>query len=460
MKQINNKLIIICSFLMMSLFIISCKKEKKEVQNTNEQITIMTNKSDPMFLKGNTATGKKIELYGDRNSEGIPSKLTHIYIRESDEKALKYIFDDNMRVVKMIDHDGAEININWLSGTTATATIITADGKNELSTFVDFKASPNKPAKRNISTVGRKGNLKLKLEPTERLTIPEGARHADQTVKVFVEQCGEPAIGTVDVIAKDMSNHYLGTFPAKYVSEGVYETTIPNHLAPQINQQEVCKAINEMLGSFCEISSPELHIPTDVLCTQISIAIASSVAGLPVATLFESICVSLNHGLELFCTFKGNTFAEKLNTCDVLFEYRNYEDVYLSGRVHAIPYNVMGTPVKMPAAGPYSNLNVNLGNNTIINNIILFPSNPSEDEDYFASSNVSCLKAGSIITISVVGTDLYTDEIRTVVQTDLPYQTITLEVPGAETGVQDKITLLVELPNGTFVKKEASLVFQ
>ena len=129
--------------------------------------------------------------------------------------------------------------------------------------------------------------------------------------------------------------------------------------------------------------------------------------------------------------------------------------------LNALPHDVYGTGIWYE----YGNLNpsplyVDSGGDPAINAFKLEPSAPIHGEDYVATAYLSCIPAGTLITMSIVGTDGYTDSQSQTVGTDSPHIDATSHVPGAESGVYDVCTVVVTPPGGPSLTKTASLVFQ
>lgn len=112
----------------------------------------------------------------------------------------------------------------------------------------------------------------------------------------------------------------------------------------------------------------------------------------------------------------------------------------------------------IPPEGPYPPLTVNVPGEVSVSGLTLAPSSPAALQDYRATGTVSCLQSGDVAVIAVVGTDGYTDSVTTMVTT-AGDQRFTLDVPGAESGINDVVTL-TNIRNGAEIgKRTASLVF-
>lgn len=134
-------------------------------------------------------------------------------------------------------------------------------------------------------------------------------------------------------------------------------------------------------------------------------------------------------------------------------------DIVLFAIADGIPYNVSGPSITVPGQGPFGVLSIDLGSKTVINSLILDPSSPIEGADYVATSDIFCLPSNASVSISVLGTDGYEDSELYTVGLNQAQAQFVLTVPGAETGVQDIITLIITLPDGETIQRTTSLIF-
>lgn len=112
----------------------------------------------------------------------------------------------------------------------------------------------------------------------------------------------------------------------------------------------------------------------------------------------------------------------------------------------------------IPPEGPYPVLTVNVPGTVGVSGLTLTPSSPQARQNYMAKGLVSCQQVGDIVTISVIGTDGYTDSVSTTVASTGD-QSFTLNVPGAASGVNDVVTLQIMRNGSEIGKQTASLIF-
>lgn len=110
------------------------------------------------------------------------------------------------------------------------------------------------------------------------------------------------------------------------------------------------------------------------------------------------------------------------------------------------------------STGPYPDLTVDAPSTTEIFALSLTPSSPANGPDYVAKGTVFCALAGDVVTISVMGTDGYTDSVAQTASAN-ETQGFELVVPGAESGVRDVVTLHITRGGATVASRTAELIF-
>ena len=125
----------------------------------------------------------------------------------------------------------------------------------------------------------------------------------------------------------------------------------------------------------------------------------------------------------------------------------------------AYPKSKFANSVESDAAGPYKDIQLDLGGEPTIKSFTLNPPDPAEYQSYEGTVSISCLPSASVITLSIVGTDGYEDSIDYTVSEAQAQGEYTLYVPGSYSGVQDVVTLKLALPGGKEIVRTASLVF-
>lgn len=462
--------------------------------------TIMTNSSDPLLVTAKTSDGRVVECFGTRGVSGKPTVIDQIFLRSDNGDAIRYDLDSTGRPIKMIAIDGTQFLLNWTSSTTAAATIISSDGTAQVNTTVDFgpasKAAalglssfaPNTtPTKKNGSLPRGGRRITLQLDPPQAGAMKSPAMLGAQTdadmsvlagtilaaqgggaCTVRVTSCDLPEENAdvyVVVNTDGQFKKFLGSFRASRVTAGIYQATIPTNLAPSINPSEICESLADALGNVCDVGFSAPGVP-EALCLQISVAVALTFIGAPIAAGIETACLSVTSGLDLYCNTVGASpapggpsIADTLCKADAL--NRTFvDDILLTPKMACLPTACVGGSRLVPGQGPFPDLSVNLGSNTLVRSLTLTPPSPSAKQGYVGTADISCLPIGTTVTMSIVGTDGYQDETSITVPSAQRNGTFTLSVPGAETsGIRDTVTVLVKRPDGQSVTRTASLVF-
>ncbi|WP_332913309.1 hypothetical protein [Algoriphagus boritolerans] len=187
---------------------------------------------------------------------------------------------------------------------------------------------------------------------------------------------------------------------------------------------------------------------------------------------FQVLCAGLGAlAPQVFLACEGLAFAftatclvgEALKFADIAnseFLNRKFqEDIILYPKVYSsIPYQI-GNSEKANPNGPFPDLFVDLGAKTGLRTLNIDPAFPQDGQDYRAVADFKCLTSGSLVEISVLGSDGYQDNISFSISATQPDKSYVLTVPGADSGVRDDINLVVKDLNGIVISRKASIVF-
>lgn len=447
------------------IFFNACKKSKPE-EVVKSNLTMLTNSSDPLLVIAKSDDGGTVEFYGKRDGNGMPSKVDQIVIKKQADTTY-YHLDQFNRPNKIITHTGIEFQLDWVADKHIALTVISNDGKTQINTEVKmmrhgYGDQIQTSKLQNYSRSGRKIKVGFTPDLQVDLSTPNGIQGINGTAEVNVTKCTAPSDATVFVNAYSTSGVLLGHFPSTRVSTGKYSYTMPDGIAPNINPKDACSKIADVLSMACTLNTPTL-IAT--LCPALAAAIASSGIGGVVAGPIFAACEKIAAGLEMYClVIDGSaapgapSLAERICAAELLD--RDFkEDIVLRAGVLGIPNNFYGPSKTVLPNTPFPTLSIDLPGVTMIKTLKLTPAAPAPYVDFRASSEVSCLKQGSVVTISVVGTDGYTDHETFTITTFQSSGTFYLDVPGAAPGVRDDVTLKIKLPDGTTVTRTASLIY-
>jgi hypothetical protein len=262
-----------------------------------------------------------------------------------------------------------------------------------------------------------------------------------------------------------VNGSFLLSVPAVRGADNVFRAMIPGNIAPTSNLQERCLDFEGVLSLPCVVLEGLGAAAAVFVCSAVSIAIDALTIPSGEAALLIAACHRMVPAMELYCATLGNSpapgspsFGQML--CEAAFENRDVpQEIRLTAQVRALPQSVSSSTVTVPAGGPFPLLTVDMGGQTAIRSLTLSPSNPGEGVDYVARAQIYCIPAGSMVAMSIVGTDGYDDEVTYPVTQTQVNASYDLMVPGAESGVRDQVTLRVSLPDGEVLTRTASLVF-
>ncbi len=419
---------------------------------------VMTNGFDPLIATCSTKDGD-IDFYGRRDENGVPLKINQIRVKMA-EDTITYILDDSGRPTKIFTQNGIQFEFNWISDQNAILSILTNDGKNQINTNVDFSDGSLKSV--NIKHITTRLNKSLKLKYTN-VEIPKAINTFAEyygNCTINVTSCGGPSDAEVTVIVKNKSGKTLGSFPAKNIEKGKYVASIPTNLAPKYNPSEICNSVAGVLKIACYINKvPGLPL---YLCSAIAVALASTGVAAPVAAIIEESCLTTTSGLNLYCSTLGASLVPDgpsiiKEICNAPTLNRSFsEDIIIYAIANGQPYNSFSKFEPVSGYGPFPNLNIELNSESTIRTLTLDPASPNPGVDYNAICNIFCLRTGTTVKLSILGSDRYSGSVSYTITNTQSEGIFTLTVPGTDSGTHEVITVEVTQPDGTVLTRTFS----
>ena len=445
-------------------------KFRIEKQQAESGLVVMTNGADPLLLTAKK-DDKTIEVYGLRDALGVPIQLTDVLIKGQTESDIThYKYDSQKRISQIITSNKVQFLFDWITEQKAAVTVLANDGTTQLNTVIDFSAQTSATLSSTTQkrTVTMRRNLPLKLEyssiankSTFSSSAIAAAAATNSTVTINVNRCGVPADVTAMLLVRSVDGGLLaGPFPASKVGTGIYTTTLPTGLAPSVNPSEICEDLALLLKIGCTAQKVG-----PALCAGISLALLVSGYGTLIAAPVGTACTEALLGMTFICATLGYSgisggpsLAKQL--CDSPGLNRTFtQDIVLIPYAVGINGSLFGVPQRVKVTEPFPALSIVLGFTPNIESLQLNPTAPSAGQNYVANVDVFCVTQGSQVTLKVVGSDGYTDSATYGITSTQSQGTFSLTVPGAETGVQDVVTVEIKLADGTTLTRTASLVF-
>jgi hypothetical protein len=211
--------------------------------------------------------------------------------------------------------------------------------------------------------------------------------------------------------------------------------------------EQLATMLKDKLGTACMFLEKIVEVGTS-LCTQLGGAIAESppIPNVPVppqaiAVVVEEVCVGFLTASKVACKLD--------KVFDVISTVTDYVKPFTAA-IEIRPLVVspmfgakLGDEVQVNPGDPIPNFTVELGSmgQAKITSLTVDPSSPAADQSYVATAEIQCLAPDTPVTITVVGTDGYTDSNTQNLSND---SFITLTVPGGAQGVRDVVKVNVQ----------------
>ncbi|MEE1272751.1 MAG: hypothetical protein UHM19_08165 [Bacteroidales bacterium] len=462
-----NKIII--SLLALLLFG-ACEVELDFQDEIFKYVRVNTDVSNSEIMSIVTDNGDTITYYGDKNKDG--TSLNIKTIEQSTNNGIKSFidFDEDGRLISIINNNGVNIDFEWQSSTTAVIKAHSQIDNYFISTLVDFTNNNQKNLK--VESIEKK--VIKRTKPLSIEIIKENEYNYLKSNDIY-DPNDFPEYQEIDLwITKCESNYntknYLilrnantGDMIGKLVNyekihEGLYSYKLPLSSYPtSALPQDVCNSIDNALRNIEICLSGVLVDSTPIIVALNSVACATGIGMLPVA-ITDAIIFgfnALNCQISIFNHFGG--MSELVRRIDSDFYYKEYiiSDIEIISVALDQGNTITDSDNIKPSYGNWL-LHLEIPGNPLIKSFVLNPANPGQGVGYTATVKYNCIPENSTITLSIVGTDGYSNSITKDVSGN---GSAVLNVPGAESGVYDVCTATINMPFGETITMQASLVF-
>jgi hypothetical protein len=432
-----------------------------------------------LFVAGED--GSSTDVYGTKDENGIPVSIDRMVIKDAEDSETTILLKDGMPSVYYLP-SGFVCRFEWDSPTSASVTVMDPTGENTLHTYVDFARSANLKSKvRKQDYAQRKSTGKSRItfedipKHTGNMSLRDGSVISDGSSYVYLTRCDQPynvldprEVGIImnrwdeDVLE---SSGYITTLTPQWVSDGKYVFNVPDAAVPHASApvSDLVRVLSSLTGSWCETYGILSHgwgpEGGTVLCASLSAALLASPlfeTAPGFAVVCEGVIVASEVGCVLFDLGGSQLMEGFANFVDISHLKEPYQ---LIPYVIAHPEDLYGEYIVVHPGHRVGNLSVDMGGTTRIERFYLSPPNPGKGVNYEAIADVSCIRSGSSVTMSILGTDGYYDTVTTDFPEGVLNQRCILWVPGAAVGVRDYCSIEIEAPDGTKTTRNASLVF-
>lgn len=422
-----------------------------DVTSQNSDNFLVTNPDIPLFLQARGSNGEQVRFYGIKDTNGTILRCDFFTYQDSEfQEPIIYKLDEQSRLERIYSPFGESLEFFWFQDGSIRIKVITSDGA--IVANVPFENAVTNKTSSKINP--RSGTIRLNLKQTASTRVSQKNK-IENDLRINITQCDEPFVnGFVGLKAISDKGNELGFLQGSPSQDGQFVFSIPEE-NPNIDKNAVCNSIEEALGYVCTaIDLLESSAgSTEFICSQIALAIDLAAFG-PTgeSALLFPLCEAIVKGSNFACKTIGaspGNFGDESPTllsslCDLAdrqLDPQTYEfesRVYVDGQ----GVNIQNKVGPYPATGPFPDISVEVPGRAKFTNLFTNPFDPAPGQDYIAIANVNCASEGSLATITVTGTDGFSD----FEQITLPKgkSNLSISIPGADAAVVDFITVVGE----------------
>lgn len=470
-------LFIIISFLLIRCYTNNIKTAGSGQGGVNNPVILYADPFDSRIITVSSETGERMTLFGEKESDGTVSIDKMVIINANNDSCIMLL--NNGKPSVYYAPDGTTFTFDWISDNSVALTAVDPTGEWSLHTNIDNENNVSNNSKLSIKQ--KKSNRINRNYSVQFTDIPERQIDLDESVSIHtrasnaedescilnVTRCNMPddnstLSGTIGVRMYS-SNKFLADLRPTFLGNGRYLVSVPGSEVPSINPQKLVDIVNDVLDNYCnsiDFLTGGGVVEGSTICSSITLALLATPA-LEVAPVFLAACESFT----LFSSF-GCALHTIIQNCDVtkaFVEYISAEQLFdyrLVPYQLGMPYDCVGTSIRVtPGSLSTMSMTLDLGGSTSFDKFFLSPSHPREDQDYLIIADIVCIIPGSSVTISIIGSDGYSDSETFDFPSGTFNQRCILEVPGAEENVKDECNVIVNCPDGTQVVRHAYLIF-
>lgn len=420
-----------------------CKDDKTgpaEFDPNGSSVIVYGNPADPAIATVSRPDGRRVTYFGNKDTQGRPLNIRQTLVETADrDPALSTViaFDAQARPISAQVGGGGSLGIEYTTARRAILTFRSANGQVEVKLPFENGQVVRKPLaalpvlRRRAALAPKPAAVTPSLLPARNLLSEmPGGRAA--TIRVT---CGsEPVPGAV------LTGSYrigetgdLRPLAFDQVAPGVFEYSLPTAPASNVNVEAVCDFLDTAIGVTCEIAKTlgvtgltvacasiaagPYAVGIFAFCERIAIAVLAACEVIPDGAPVIIPCSQIQGMVDLFTTDTVRIFVTASHPA-----LGKKDTILVAGGISSIAAD---TRIDLPAKASIALLSTN-------------PADPAPGQGYRITALAQCAPAGTSFTLSIVGTDAYRDS-RTTVLTQ-SNKTVTLDVPGADAGVQDTIT--------------------
>jgi len=417
-------------------------------------ITLFSEPTAPELLSFKASDGSLVTFYGTKDPNAITTSVTSAILQTPAPNPQRYftIFGDG-RPTGFVTPDGHRFGFEWTSDTQVVVSVVTPDGE------VQAKHSFTLPLPQTatVAIVPQSQQLTHSSTSASLSSLINSADLIVATLTANVTACGDPVSGALTTAAFTAAlsgSTYGGVMDE--ISPGVYQRQFPNFPAAidPTTIENSCTAIVEPIENVCNVLQPDGAPSLSNFMTDgggcLALAVDAGVLGGPgVAAGVLAACVAIFKTTDTACGLaKADALCSDISAVHNLFDP---DGVHVEVTAQATGFAPATNSLDIPGSTTAASVDVALSGPPTVQFFSTTPIDPAPFQGYVATANLTCLGPQMAITLSISGTDGYT-------QSDVcgaGVNVCSMSVPGGAAGVVDTISVSV----GASVLRTIQLVF-
>lgn len=250
-------------------------------------VTVHTDSPDPQFATIHTSDGTLINIWGAKDSNGLPTAVRTIQVQGSNGKSATFNFDTNGNLVQWSSGSGTVFSLDWQSSTVANFVAYTAGGTAIAGpTQISFPTATATAARRVIATTPKSEGMETTPKPEVLDPV------ASNTFEVQVKRCGRPVVdASVELSVKGSLLPLPQFVDAPLPSDGTYEMNVPV-LIPTSAVASATDLCDYTASVLAPITKAQNIIAVGCFAATSATVIASDLAVGPAAGEIDTECVA------------------------------------------------------------------------------------------------------------------------------------------------------------------------
>lgn len=437
--------------------------EPDDDSQLDNPMLLFTNPTDPnlLMVENDTAT---VLYSGKKDFNGIPTSLDNVFYHDNrTNEDISISFEDGGAPTKAISSSGESIEFIYENGELVRL-LLTSEGGIRVTLPLESDAGRSR---QDIQT--RSGRIEI-LSTSSNSSRSAQFAQEENNLFLDIERCNFPLQSPdVSIELKGNSNTFSTQIFGEQVAPGRYGFKIPQPEATlPFNAESYCDGVTGTIENVCKAVSLVTaggKIDPLFICPIIAAAFAATPIPGDEVIVFTG-CERILRVLGKVCAFvtigvgTGDLLIDETvdlpslgisDACGLLDALDDQSSTYEITPKVFIPgegFEELSNFV-VDANGPFMDQNYNISGQTNFASFAISPADPAPGQSYIASAEIECAAIGATATITVVGTDGFSDS-RSISVSD-SFTEITLSVPGAQGGVQDVITLELSTGESTSV---------